>query len=122
MFAGHAEQLRFCTAAQLDAPLNEYKPVAHVEQVPRLDAPATPDAVPPGHRVQALTPAPLEYVPAAQFVQLAVLIWPLYVPAMQAVQGPPIGPVYPALHSHTSEIAVAYGMLLQPGHPVMRTS
>ena len=85
MFAGHAEQLRFCTAAQLDAPLNEYKPVAHVEQVPRLDAPTTPDAVPPGHRVQVLSPGPLEYVPAAQLVHTLAPVAPENVPPGQMI-------------------------------------
>ena len=89
MFAGHPEQLRFCTATQLDAPPNEYKPLAHVEQLPRLDAPATLDAVPPGHRVQAPAPdAPnaFEYVPAGQLVHTLAPVAPENVPPGQLAQ------------------------------------
>ena len=113
VFAGHAEHVRFCKGTQLDAPANEYKPVAQFEQVLTLRAPTTLDDVPAGHRMQALTvmfayapagqpmhtlaPTP-ENVPTGQLVHAAVVVSLLYCPAGHAVQGPPGGPVYPALH------------------------
>jgi hypothetical protein len=118
VFAGHAEQLTLAILEQLDAPANEYKPAAHVEQFPRLDAPSTLEDVPTGQCVHALTPDPFEYVPTGQpvhtlapvapenmppgqLVHAALPMPPLYCPVGQPVQGPPFGPVYPALHDHT---------------------
>ena len=68
MFAGHAEQLTLDIFEQLNAPANEYKPVAHVKQLPTLVAPTTLDDVPAGQCTHASAAA--KYVPAGQsFVQ-----------------------------------------------------
>jgi hypothetical protein len=64
VFAGHAEQLTLDIFKQLDAPANEYKPVAHVKQLPTLVAPRTLDDLPAGQCTHA-SAAP-KYVPARQ--------------------------------------------------------
>jgi hypothetical protein len=68
VFAGQAEQNRLSAVTQLDAPANEYKPVTHFEQFPRLDAPTKLEDVPAGHFLHVLAPDVLEYLPAMQFV------------------------------------------------------
>jgi len=115
VFAGHAEQLTLDIFEQLDAPANEYRSVPHFEQ---LTAPTTLDDVPRGQLLHTLAPDVFEYVPAGQpvhmlapvkpenmppgqLVHAALPMPPLYCPVGQPVQGPPFGPVYPALHDHT---------------------
>ena len=49
------------------------------------------------------------YFPAAQGVQSAVPVWSLYLPAVQAVQGPPSGPVKPALHVQSARVMLPGG-------------
>jgi hypothetical protein len=46
-------------------------------------------------------PEALEYVPALQICGLADPIVSLKVPGTQAVQGPPLGPVYPTLQKQS---------------------
>lgn len=52
----------------------------------------------PKQAVATVAPVVVKYVPAEQLVHAALSVLGLYVPALQAVQFPPLGPVYPALH------------------------
>jgi hypothetical protein len=60
-----------------------------------------------------------EYVPAAQSVHAALPVAVLYLPATQAVHGPPSGPVYPALQPRLIQAALdelAIGEVKPVGH------
>ena len=77
VFTGHKTH----TAAALAPATPEYAPAAQVRHTFALVAPDTP-----------------EYVPAEQFTHDEFPVIFLNFPATQAVQTPPSGPVYPALH------------------------
>ena len=61
------------------------------------------------------------YFPAAQGVQSAVPVWSLYLPAVQAVQGPPSGPVKPALHVQSARVMLPAGEVMASGQLVQET-
>ena len=45
-----------------------------------------------------MAPLEREMVPAGHWVHASVPMWSLYVPARQALHGPPAAPVYPRSH------------------------
>jgi len=59
----------------------------------------------------AEAPTAVEYVPAAQSVQVAFPFNALYLPATHAVHVPPSGPVDPALQVHAVEEVLPAGAL-----------
>ena len=133
--AGQATQLESAVAAivteyvpaeqseQAAEPLTAlYLPATHPEHVPPF-APVYPvlqEQAPtaelelgalefegqPKHVDDVLAPAVTEYVPEEQSEQAAEPLTALYLPATQAVHGPPFAPVYPTLQAHaaTSEL------------------
>ena len=75
-----------------------YVPALHV-QLPTAEL-ALGELVPAGqatHVVAFVAPAAVEYVPVKQSVHAALPVTFLYFPATHAAQGPPSGPVNPAL-------------------------
>jgi hypothetical protein len=77
------------------------------------------EVVPAGHETHALALLALvtpEYVPARQFVHTALPVAILYVPATQAVHGPPFGPVKPTLHVQAARAALEIGEYELAGH------
>ena len=64
-------------------PTGEYVPARQFTQFALIVVPAVDD------------------VPALQFSQAALPVTDLYLPAAQAVHGPPLFPVYPALHKQS---------------------
>ncbi len=66
-----------------------------------LDVLPTGEVEPAGHARQVeavVAPTVVEYWASPQEVHAAVPVVSLYLPAAQAVQTPPFGPVYPILH------------------------
>ena len=90
--AGH------CThALALLAPATpENAPAEQFVHESTLLAPVTPEYFPATQFTHALAPA-AEYAPAEQSVHAALPLVVLNFPATQAVHGPPVGPVKPAL-------------------------
>lgn len=68
-----------------------------------------------GHPAHALEPA-AEYVPAPQFVHVAVPGVPLNFPATQSVHAPPFGPDEPALQVQAISAELEAGEYELPGH------
>jgi hypothetical protein len=58
----------------------------------------------------------VEYFPAPQSVHAALPVLILYLPATQALQGPPSGPVNPALQVQAARVVLGLGELESLGH------
>jgi len=72
-----------------------------------------------GHTKQVVgtvAPTVLEYVPVKQFVHAALPMTSLYVPALQAEQTPPLGPLYPALQLQEATAVLKPGEFEFAGH------
>jgi len=73
------------------------------------------------HAAAVVAATDVEYVPAPQLVHAAEPVVLLYEPAAHAAHGPPLGPVYPALQSATTQAALdvlATGEVKPAGHAV----
>jgi hypothetical protein len=57
-----------------------------------------------------------EYFPAPQSVHVALPVLILYLPATQALQGPPLGPVNPALQVQAARAVLGLGEFELLGH------
>jgi hypothetical protein len=82
-------------------------------------APAVPEYVFTGqfaHTAAELAPATPEYAPTAQLIHALAPATLEYVPAMHAVQGPPFGPMYPALQTQLLSNPLEAGAREFTGH------
>ena len=68
--------------------------------------------------LMTVAPEVVEYVPLGQCVQDASPVDPLYVPATQLSQAPPLGPVAPALQIQASSASLDAGESELAGHSV----
>ncbi len=92
--SGHVEYAgQYAQRYSPEAPtVSEYFPSAQLRHVETLSAPTVVEYFPAPHKVHAADPAA-----------------GLYVPATQAVHGPPLGPVYAALHTQSVTSSLKIG-------------
>lgn len=67
-----------------------------------------------GQFVHTEAPKIEEYDPARQFTQATLPVPALYVPATHPVHGPPLAPVYPALHGQVVDAVHAVVLHVEP--------
>ena len=99
----------------------EYLPATQLIQSTDASLPNVSRYVPGGQLEQVFSvkaPTSVEYVPVPQFVHTAVPVDVLYFPATQSAQGPPSGPLEPALQVQFVKAALPTGELELDGQAV----
>jgi len=97
-------------AVHVVAPVPAYVPARQSTHAIDELAPATPELLPAAqltHTLALVAPETPEYAPVGQSIHDALPLTFLNFPATQAVQTPPSGPVYPALHL---QLAIFFGI------------